>query len=62
MWKFIWPSGTSDTLAEIGQVYLDLGYLTQSLQAHGRALNLAISKKLKVNNMKCQVIPTNFPM
>ena len=52
MWKFLWPSGTSDTLAEIGQFYLDLGYLTQSLQAHSRTLDLGISKELKVGSKK----------
>ena len=36
-WHLI--SSRSDTLIELGKVYLDLGYLTQSLQAHNRALH-----------------------
>ena len=33
-------SGSPDYLAQLGKVYCNLGYLTQSLQAHRRALNI----------------------
>jgi len=41
LWNVLWClSDAPDYLVEVGKVYLDLGYLTQSLQAHTRNRDL----------------------
>ena len=41
-------SDTPETLAELGKIYYDLGYLTQSRQFHTRALELLNPDKAKL--------------
>ena len=56
-YKIFWNlfSDTSDTvrLTELGKIYLELGYLTKSLQVHSRALDIA--KELDSDKAKHQV-------
>jgi len=49
-----------DNLVQLGHVYCDLGYLTQSLQAHEQALH--ITKEFKSDKPKHQVSPTDSLM
>ena len=57
-WSVICLSDAPDDLAQLGKVYCDLGYLTQSLQAHEQALN-NITKECKPDEPKHQVSQTD---